>query len=57
MGEFIKDRLPDPETYFESEGLVLVGKGKGTAGHHLGYQRDKQCLQDFSTVMRLGKRS
>jgi len=27
MGEFIKDRLPDPETYFESEGLVLVGKG------------------------------
>ena len=28
MGEFIKDRLPDPETYFESEGLKLDGRGK-----------------------------
>ena len=25
MGEFIKDKLPDPASYFESEGLVLKG--------------------------------
>ena len=28
MGEFIKDRLPDPVSYFEAEGLKLMGKGK-----------------------------
>lgn len=28
MGEFIKDRLPDPISYFEGEGLKLQGKGK-----------------------------
>lgn len=28
MGEFIKDRLPDPVTYFEAEGLKLEGRGK-----------------------------
>lgn len=28
MGEFIKDRLPDPVTYFEAEGLKLDGRGK-----------------------------
>lgn len=28
MGEFIKDRLPDPVTYFEAEGLRLQGRGK-----------------------------
>ena len=28
MGEFIRDRLPDPTAYFESEGLKLVGKGE-----------------------------
>ena len=28
MGEFIKDRLPDPVPYYESEGLVLKGRGK-----------------------------
>lgn len=28
MGEFIRDRLPDPVAYFESEGLKLDGKGK-----------------------------
>jgi hypothetical protein len=25
---FVKDRLPDPAIYFESEGLVLTGRGK-----------------------------
>jgi len=25
---FVKDRLPDAEQYFESEGLVLTGRGK-----------------------------
>lgn len=28
MGEFIRDRLPDPVAYFQSEGLKLDGKGK-----------------------------
>lgn len=28
MGEFIRDRLPDPASYFESEGLTLNGAGK-----------------------------
>ena len=28
MGEFIKDRLPDPVTYFEAEGLKFNGRGK-----------------------------
>lgn len=28
MGEFMRDRLPDPVSYFESEGLTLTGPGK-----------------------------
>ena len=28
MGEYIRDRLPDPVSFFESEGLTLKGKGK-----------------------------
>lgn len=28
MGEFIKDRLPEPLPYFEAEGLTLQGRGK-----------------------------
>lgn len=28
MGEFMRDRLPDPVSYFESEGLKLTGPGK-----------------------------
>lgn len=28
MGEFIRDRLPDPVSYFEGEGLTLHGPGK-----------------------------
>ena len=28
MGEFLRDQLPDPTTYFEAEGLKLQGKGK-----------------------------
>ena len=28
MSEFLRDNLPDPLTYFESEGLKLSGKGK-----------------------------
>lgn len=28
MGEFIRDRLPDAVSYFESEGLQLKGPGK-----------------------------
>jgi len=28
MGEFLKDRLPDPVTYYEAEGLALQGRGK-----------------------------
>lgn len=27
MGEFLRDRLPDPVSYFESQGLRLVGRG------------------------------
>lgn len=27
MGEFMRDRLPDPVAYFEGEGLRLVGRG------------------------------
>lgn len=32
MGEFIKDRLPDPISYYEGEGLKLQGKGKWRTG-------------------------
>jgi hypothetical protein len=28
MGEFQRDRLPDPASYYESRGLTLKGKGK-----------------------------
>lgn len=28
MGEFIRDRLPDPTSYFEDQGLKLHGRGK-----------------------------
>lgn len=28
MGEFVRDRLPDPVSYYEGEGLRLVGPGK-----------------------------
>lgn len=28
MGEFLRDNLPDPVSYFEAEGLKLTGKGK-----------------------------
>lgn len=28
MGEFLRDRLPDPVAYYQSEGLKLDGKGK-----------------------------
>lgn len=28
VGEFIRERLPDPINYFESEGLTLTGPGK-----------------------------
>lgn len=28
MGEFLRDQLPDPISYFEAEGLKLQGKGK-----------------------------
>lgn len=28
MGEFIRDRLPDPVSFFDAEGLKLVGPGK-----------------------------
>jgi len=27
MGEFVRDRLPDPLSYFEAQGLTLVGRG------------------------------
>ena len=30
MGEFIKDSLPDANSYFESEGLTMVGGGTWT---------------------------
>ena len=32
MGEFIRDRLPDTITYFESEGVHLVGRGPWKTG-------------------------
>lgn len=32
MGEFIKDRLPDPVAYFEAVGLKLSGKGEWRTG-------------------------
>ena len=28
MGEFVRERLPVPISYFESEGLTLIGPGK-----------------------------
>lgn len=28
MGEFVRDLLPDPVTYFEGDGLTLAGHGK-----------------------------
>jgi hypothetical protein len=28
MGEFLHEQLPEPTSYFEAEGLKLVGKGK-----------------------------
>jgi len=28
MGKFLHEQLPDPTSYFEAEGLKLVGKGK-----------------------------
>ncbi len=28
MGEFMRDRLPDPVSFFEAEGLTLTGPGK-----------------------------
>jgi hypothetical protein len=28
MGEFLRDQLPEPISYFEAEGLKLQGKGK-----------------------------
>ena len=32
MGEFIRDRLPDPVDYFELEGVQLKGPGKWKTG-------------------------
>ena len=32
MGEFIRDRLPEPEAFFESEGIRLTGPGKWKTG-------------------------
>ncbi len=32
MGEFIRDHLPDAITYFESEGVHLVGPGRWKTG-------------------------
>jgi hypothetical protein len=32
MGELLRDRLPDPVSYFESEGVTLQGKGKWRTG-------------------------
>ena len=32
MGEFIRDRLPDPATYFEGEGVLLKGPGQWKTG-------------------------
>lgn len=28
MGEFVRDRLPEPVSYFEGQGLALTGRGK-----------------------------
>lgn len=33
MGEFIRDRLPDPVSYFDGEGVRLVGPGRWKTGH------------------------
>lgn len=32
MGEFIRDRLPDAESFFEAEGVPLIGRGKWRYG-------------------------
>lgn len=32
MGEFIKDRLPDAVSYFEAEGVPMVGPGRWKTG-------------------------
>ena len=32
MGEFIRDRLPDAVSYFEAEGVPLVGPGRWKTG-------------------------
>ena len=32
MGEFIRDRLPDPVSYFDSEDVRLVGPGRWKTG-------------------------
>jgi len=32
MGEFVRDRLPDPVGYFEAYGVPLVGPGKWKTG-------------------------
>lgn len=32
MGEFLRDNLPDPVSYFEAEGMKLEGKGKWRTG-------------------------
>ena len=32
MGEFVRDRLPDPVSYFEAEGIKLVGPGRWKTG-------------------------
>ncbi len=39
MGEFLRDRLPDPVGYFDSEGVTLKGPGRwksGACGFHGG---------------------
>jgi DNA primase len=39
MGEFLRDRLPDPVSYFDSEGVTLKGPGRwksGPCGFHGG---------------------
>jgi hypothetical protein len=32
MGEFVKDRLPEPVPYFDGEGVPLVGRGPWKTG-------------------------
>lgn len=32
MGEFVRDRLPDPVSFFEAEGINLTGPGKWKTG-------------------------